>query len=314
MANLCYRSRNDPDFRDRPAMYEYLERCQPEVMIVCPESGQSVADSGFSSGAPFFEKWGLGLDLIEAADYFDVARFIYIASPLASPLIRTKNRRGFISEEQRLDDALDEVEQDWASSTLACVKLCEGLKAQFGKRFVSMLPCSLYGPGDPYQTGDSQLIPGLVLKMILAKKNGDIAVTCLGSGDEASEWLYADDLASACLVGMESNEFPMMNVGSGELVSFKRAAESIASIVGFNGEIIWDPSSPVPISGSLLDRSKINSLGWSSETCFEDGIQKTVEDFIERIDWKNKLEQPIDATKKGTMVLQWAGRLQKRMP
>jgi len=230
------------------------------------------------------------MDLVDASDRFDVARFISIFTPPNYP----SRRKGPISEERMLTGESEEGDEENAASVIACVKYCEALREQFGKGFVSLLPCHLYGPGDRYEAGDSRLIPNLILKMVLAKQNGDPSVTCLEGGDKEMEFLYCDDLAAACVQVMnDDGGFPMMNVGSGQAISQRCLAGLIASMVGFSGEIVWASSGETGSSLGLLDRSRITSLGWAPAICLEDGVKRTVEDFLERLHWKNRLEGAI---------------------
>jgi GDP-L-fucose synthase len=288
--NLCFRSGSEPDMRNRSVVFEYLDRSRPELVIMCSDrSSESHVVSQLSENR-LADSLSLEMDLVDASDHFDVARFISIFTPPNYP----SRRKGPISEERMLTGESDEEDAENAVSVIACVKYCEALSEQVGKEFVSLLPCNLYGPGDRYEAGDSRLIPNLILKMVLAKQNGDRSVTCLECGDKETEFLYCDDLASACLQVMnDDGGFPILNVGSGQSISQRCLAGLIASAVGFRGKIVWGSLGQAGSSRGLLDRSRITSLGWAPAICIEDGVRRTVEDFLERLHWKNKLEGPI---------------------
>ena len=290
-SNLCFRSGSEPDMRNRSTVFEYVSRIQPDVVIMCSDGA---SDSHVVSQHPVDQvaaSLRLEMDLVDVSDHFDVQRFISVFTPPNYPSLR----KDPISEEQMLQGESDEGDEEYTASVIACVKYCEALRKQYGKGFVSLIPCNLYGPGDRYEAGESRLIPQLILKMVLAKQNGDHSIACLEDGDRMTEFLYCDDLAAACeRVMIDDGGFSILNVGSGEAISLRCLADLIASNVGFGGEILWKPSGRTRYSKGLLDRSRITSLGWVPTFCLEDGIKRTVEDFLERLRWKNKLEGVVE--------------------
>jgi GDP-L-fucose synthase len=277
----------EPDMRDRSAVFEYLDRSSPEVVMMCSDRSSDSHIAGGHSQDRLVDNLSLEMDLVDASDHFDVACFISIFTPPNYP----SRRKGPISEERMLSGEIEEGNAGNAASVIACIKYCEALREQFGKGFVSLLPCHLYGPGDRYEVGDSRLIPSLILKMVLAKRNGDRSIACQEDGDDETEFLYCDDMAAACVQVMDDDGgFPILNVGSGVAVSQRRLAGLIASIIGFGGEVAWGASGRARPSRGLLDRSRITSLGWAPVISLDDGVRRTVENFLERLHWQNKLE------------------------
>jgi GDP-L-fucose synthase len=285
--NLCFRSGAEADMQDRSLVFEYLARSRPNVVIMCSDRFNESQVVSQDSGGRFSDWLNLEMDLVDASDHFDVARFIGIFTPPHYP----RRSRGLVSEDRMLTGECDEGDTENAFSVTACVKYCEALREQFGKGFVSMIPCNLYGPGDRYETGESRLIPKLILKMALAKENGDQTVAFSEDGDKEVEFLYCDDLATACIRVMnDDGGYPILNVGFGQAISIRNLADMIAAIVGFRGRIEWGTLGRKGSSRGLLDCSRITSLGWVPSICIEDGVRKTVKDFMERLRWKSRLE------------------------
>ena len=150
------------------------------------------------------------------------------------------------------------------------------------------MPTNLYGIGDNYHPDNSHVLPALIWKFYQAKEKNLPFVECWGTGSPLREFLYVDDLAEACIFvlnnwfpnndleikNQSSNSIPWLNVGSEYEISIKSLANKISSIVGYQGEIIWDTSKPDGTPRKKLDTSKINNLGWCAKTNLDDGIKK----------------------------------------
>jgi len=145
------------------------------------------------------------------------------------------------------------------------------------------MPTNLYGIGDNYHPQNSHVLPALIRKFHEAKESGAASVTVWGSGKPMREFLYADDLAEACVFLMNNyNEKQFVNIGTGEDLTIKDLALLIRSIVGFEGEIIFDASKPDGTPRKLMDVSKLHSLGWKHHTTLEEGIKLAYQDFLEK--------------------------------
>ena len=160
--------------------------------------------------------------------------------------------------------------------------MCDAYRAQYGCNYISVMPTNLYGPNDNYDLKNSHVLPALIRKVITAKNNGESSVTIWGTGTPKREFLYVDDLADACFYLMETyNEAGLVNVGVGDDVTILELAQLVAKTVGFEGEIITDPSKPDGTPRKLMDVSKLNAQGWKAKVSLEEGIAKVVAEVQE---------------------------------
>ena len=161
------------------------------------------------------------------------------------------------------------------------MKYCEFLNRQYGTDYISVMPTNLYGPNDNYHPTHSHVLPALIRRFHEAKESGAKEVVCWGTGTPLREFLYVDDLADACVYLMNTysgNE--TVNLGTGKELTIRELTELVAKVVGYTGEIKWDPSKPDGTPRKLLDVSKLESLGYHYTTELEDGIRLTYEDFL----------------------------------
>ena len=161
------------------------------------------------------------------------------------------------------------------------LKYCEFLNRQYGTDYISCMPTNLYGPNDNYHPTHSHVLPALIRRFHEAKEQGLTEVTCWGTGSPLREFLYVDDLADGCVFLMNNysgNE--TVNMGTGKELTIKELTELVAKVVGYTGEIKWDPTKPDGTPRKLLDVSKLEGLGFHYKTELEEGIRLTYEDFL----------------------------------
>ena len=161
--------------------------------------------------------------------------------------------------------------------------MARAYREQYGFNAISLMPTNLYGPGDNYHPENSHVMPGLIRRFHEARENGDPVVTCWGDGSPMREFLYVDDLAEACYMCMQKyEEDGHINVGTGKDVSIKKLAETIASVVEYEGKIEWDTSKPNGTPGKVMDVNKIKTtVGWHPGTSLRDGIELSYSDYLE---------------------------------
>ena len=166
-------------------------------------------------------------------------------------------------------------------NVISGLKYCEFLNRQYGTDYISVMPTNLYGPNDNYHPTHSHVLPALIRRFHEAKESGAESVTCWGDGSPLREFLYVDDLANLCVFLMNNysgNE--TVNAGTGKELTIKELTELVAKVVGYDGEIKWDPDKPNGTPRKLLDVSKATNLGWTYKTELEDGIRLAYEDFL----------------------------------
>jgi len=213
---------------------------------------------------------------------------------LGSSCIYPKYANQPMKEEELLSGKLEPTNEPYAIAKIAGIKLCESYNRQYGSShdidYRCVMPTNLYGPGDNYHPENSHVIPGLIHRFHHAKVKELESVTVWGTGAPRREFLYVDDMAKASIYIMNINKevydkytLPMcshINVGSGTDLTIKELAEIIKEVIGFNGEINFDPSKPDGINRKLLDIKKLNDIGFKPKAKLKDGLITTYKDFI----------------------------------
>jgi GDP-L-fucose synthase len=183
-----------------------------------------------------------------------------------------------IKEEYLLTGPLEATNEPYAIAKIAGIKLCESYNRQHGRQYVSVMPTNLYGQNDNYDLATSHVLPALIRKANEAKLRGDSEYVVWGSGTARREFLYVDDLADACVHLMERGyDGPRVNIGTGTDVTIRELAETVMSVVGFEGCIVYDRSKPDGTPRKLLDVSRLTALGWKATTELRKGIELTYE-------------------------------------
>jgi GDP-L-fucose synthase len=150
--------------------------------------------------------------------------------------------------------------------------------AQYGQRFAYLIPTNLYGPGDKFHPAVSHVIPALIKKAVDAVESGADAIDVWGTGRASREYLYVDDAAEAIVLAAEVHEgTDPINLGTDHEVAIRETVEAIARLVGFDGELRWDPSKPDGQPRRRVDASRaLDRLGWKAQMPFEDGLRETI--------------------------------------
>jgi GDP-L-fucose synthase len=184
-----------------------------------------------------------------------------------------------LKEEYLLSGYLEATNQPYAIAKIAGIEMCDSYRAQYGCNFISAMPTNLYGTNDNYHPENSHVLPALIRRIILAKKNSEPFVTIWGTGTPLREFMHVDDLANACYFLIQNfNEPGLVNIGWGEDVSIKELAEMIALEVGYAGALEFDTSKPDGSTRKLMDINKINNLGWKASIKLKEGIIKTIQE------------------------------------
>jgi len=220
------------------------------------------------SGEFIYQNTMIQTNLIHYAHKYGCKKFLFLGSVCIYP----KYAPIPVKEESLLCGELEPTNDAYAVAKIHGIKMLQSYHKQYGMKGVSLMPCNLYGPGDNYHSENSHVIPALINKF--HKSNSP--VICWGDGSPQREFLYVDDLVSACLFAMDNYEnAELINVGSGEDISIKDLAEKIASVTGYEGEIEWDTTKPNGTPKRPLDYSKISSLGWKPEYTLQQGLLET---------------------------------------
>ena len=277
-SNLIGRTSKELDLRNQSQVYDFLKDSKPVVIIdAAAKVGGIVANKDY----PYqflMENMQIQNNLISAAHDLNAAKFIFLGSSCIYPKFAPQP----LKEEYLLTDSLEPTNEWYAIAKISGVKLCEAIRRQFGKDFVSLMPTNLYGSNDNFDLQTSHVLPAMMRKFHEAKENNHSDVILWGTGSPMREFLHVDDLASAVVFALE-NVLPdyLYNVGAGTDITIKELADMIQSQVGHKGNIKWDSSKPDGTTRKLMDSSKIMQLGWQPTYNLQNGIANTYSWFLE---------------------------------
>jgi len=279
--NILTPPRSELDLLNQQKVSEYFQKYKPaHVYLAAAKVGGIKANNTFRADF-IFENLQIEANVFKAVFESNVEQFLFLGASCIYP----KDSPQPIKEEYLLTGLLEPTNEPYAIAKIAGVKMAESFRRQYGKKYYAVLPTNLYGLNDNYHPENSHVIPGLLHRFHLAKKNNDPAVQVWGTGKPKREFLFVDDLARACLTVMNhKGELPFwINVGTGEDMSIQELAHSIAEIVGFNGAIEFQTDALDGMMRKVLDVSKIKSLGWKPETNLMSGLKISYEDYLSKI-------------------------------
>jgi GDP-L-fucose synthase len=285
--NLIGKTSKELDLRNQQAVYDFVKQEAPQIIIdAAARVGGILANNDYPYNF-LMENMQIQNNLIAAAHQLAVQKFIFLGSSCIYPKLAPQP----LKEDCLLMGSLEPTNEWYAIAKISGVKLCEAIRKQFGKDFVSLMPTNLYGPHDNFDLETSHVLPAMLRKFHEAAQNSHTPVTLWGSGTPMREFLHVDDLAKAVLFTLE-NQLPehLYNVGVGIDVTIKKLAETIQDITGHKGDIIWDAEKPDGTPRKLLDVSKLNKLGWKAEIELQHGIEKTYEWFLENTEAYKKVK------------------------
>ena len=281
-SNFLLRTSSELDLRNQQAVADFFAQEKPDyVFLAAAKVGGIVANNTFR-GDFIYENLMIQNNVIHQAYVNQVKKLMFLGSSCIYPKLAPQP----LKEEYLLTGLLEPTNEPYAIAKIAGIKMCDGYRDQYGCNFISVMPTNLYGPNDNYDLNNSHVLPAMLRKFIMAKRNGDVSVTIWGTGSPKREFLHANDLAEACLFLMENyNDSGLVNIGIGEDISILELARLVKKIVGFEGEILTDTTKPDGTPRKLMDISKLNGLGWKAKITLDEGIQKVYEE-IKVIDWK----------------------------
>ncbi|MBK1732629.1 GDP-L-fucose synthase [Thiococcus pfennigii] len=284
---LLTRTHRELDLTDSAAVDAFFAAERPtQVYLAAAKVGGIHANDTYPAEF-IYQNLMIEANVIHAAWRHGVERLLFLGSSCIYP----RDAAQPMAEEALLTGGLEPTNEPYAIAKIAGIKLCESYNRQYGTDFRSVMPTNLYGPGDNFDLANSHVIPALVRKFHEAKQAGAAEVEVWGSGRPRREFLHVDDMAAACVhvMGLEpaahqAHTDPRcshLNVGTGEDVSIAELARTIGEVVGFEGEIRFDPSKPDGTPRKLLDVSRLRSLGWQAAIELREGLEQTYRWFLE---------------------------------
>ncbi|MEX0685911.1 MAG: GDP-L-fucose synthase [Balneolales bacterium] len=274
--NLVYKTSEELDLRDQNAVNDFIADEKPDIVIMAAARvGGILANSSY----PYtflYENLVIETNVIHAAHSNDVQQLIFLGSSCIYPKLAPQP----LKEDYLLTGPLEQTNEWYAIAKISGLKLCEALRKQYSRNYVSLMPTNLYGPRDNYDLETSHVLPAMLRKFHEALPNQ--SVNLWGSGMPRREFLHVHDLASAVLYVMENKpDYNLYNVGTGKDITIKELSYLIQEITGHRGEIRWDRSKPDGTPRKLLDVQRIKELGWSDTIKLREGIEHAYTWFLE---------------------------------
>lgn len=274
--NIVQASREELDLTRQAEVERFAAAHRPDIVVLAAAKvGGIVANDTYR--AEFIrDNLVIETNVIDACYRAGVQRLLFLGSSCVYPRDCPQPMR----EEYLLTGPLEPTNLPYAIAKIAGIEMCRAYNAQYGTRYLPVMPTNLYGPGDNYHPTNSHVIPGLLRRFHEAKERGDSSVTLWGTGTPLREFLHVDDLAEACTFLLaETDQSDLINIGTGKEVTIRELAELIARIVGFDGVLQHDTSKPDGTPRKLLDVSLMDVLGWRARIGLEAGLTETVREY-----------------------------------
>ena len=279
--NIITRTHQELDLTRQEQVENFFRYEKPEYVFVGAAKVGGVYINDICSAEFIYDNLAIALNIIHTAYKNKVKKLLYLGSGCIYPKFAPQP----IKEEYLLTGELEKTNEAYALAKISGLKMCEFYNKQYGTDFISCMPCNTYGPGDNFDLNGAHVIPALIRKFHDAKMNGKKEVVMWGTGEPIREFIYIDDIASACIFLMNHySGSECINIGTGTEFTIRELAEKIKKIVGFDGEIIHDLTKPDGTPRKLLNSEKIFQLGWKPTIDFDQGIKVTYDDFLKNIE------------------------------
>jgi GDP-L-fucose synthase len=277
--NILTRTRAELDLLNQSATEAYLDREKPDFIFMAAARVGGIHANNSLRANFIYENLMVEANLIHGAHQAGIRRLCFLGSSCIYP----RDCPQPIREDYLLTGPLEQTNEPYAIAKIAGIKLCESYNRQYGRQYFSVMPTNLYGPNDNYDLANSHVLPALIRKAHEAKQRGDSELVVWGSGKPRREFLHVDDLADACVFLMEKGIVDgIYNIGVGEDVTIRELAETVMSVVGFTGRIVFDASKPDGTPRKLLDVGRLRDIGWQARIPLRDGIALAYRDFMAR--------------------------------
>jgi GDP-L-fucose synthase len=270
--------RDTLDLRRQSEVEAWFADHRPDLVFLAAARVGGIGANSESPGEFLYDNLVIETNVIEGARLAGVGKLVFLGSSCIYPKFAPQP----IEEGALLTGPLEPTNEWYAIAKIAGIKLCQAYRRQYGCDYISAQPTNLYGPGDNFDLAASHVVPALMRKAHEAAARGDSAMPVWGSGTPLRELLHVDDLADALVFLAEnySDEIPI-NIGSGEEVSIADLARRIVAVVGYQGELQFDPSRPDGTPRKRLDTSRLEALGWRARTPLDQGLAETYRWFLD---------------------------------
>jgi GDP-L-fucose synthase len=256
---------------------DWLAANRPDAIFLAAAKVGGIHANNSQPAEFIYENLAIETNVIHAAHRVGVAKLLFLGSSCIYP----REAKQPMREEALLTGPLEPTNQWYAIAKIAGLKLCQAYRRQYGRDFISAMPTNLFGPGDNYDLEHSHVVGALLVKMHRAKQTRAPSVEIWGTGTPKREFLFVDDLADACVFLMErySDELTI-NVGTGTDMTIRELAETIADVVGYRGQFVFNTSRPDGMPRKVMDVGRLAALGWQARTPFREGMAQAYDWFV----------------------------------
>ena len=284
--DVIVRTHRELDLTSQAAVRAFFQQEKPDQVYLAAAKVGGIHANNTYPAEFIYQNLMIEANVIHEAWQAGVQKLLFLGSGCIYPRVAPQP----MSEGALLTGPLESTNEPYAIAKIAGIKLCESYNRQYGTDYRSVMPTNLYGIGDNYHPQNSHVIPALIRRFHEAKINGASVVTIWGTGTPRREFLSIDDMAAACVHVMNldkatysAHTSPMqshINVGSGEDITIKELALTIAKVIGYEGAIEFDPTKPDGMPRKLMDSTRLNNLGWQATTSLEEGLMLAYNDFL----------------------------------
>lgn len=285
---LVVRSRQELDLTNQQQVSEFFsEQAIDQVYLAAAKVGGISANNTYPADF-IYQNLMMQCNVIHAAHQADINKLLILGSSCIYPKLAQQP----MNEAQLLTGTLESTNEPYAVAKIAGIKLCESYNRQYGRDYRSVMPTNLYGENDNFHPENSHVIPALIQRFHKAKMTEQPEVVAWGTGTPMREFLHVNDMAQASIFVMnlpaedyQKNTEPMLshiNVGTGVDCTIRELVETVADVVGYKGDIVFDATKPDGAPRKLLDVSRLKNLGWQYKINLRDGLAITYQWFLEQ--------------------------------
>jgi GDP-L-fucose synthase len=277
--NIIFRTSAELDLKNQNLVNRFFALEKPDYVILAAAKVGGIHANNTYRAEFIYENIMIEANIIHASYLNKVNKLLFLGSSCIYPKMAPQP----LKEEYLLSGYLESTNQPYAIAKIAGIEMCDSYRSQYGCNFISAMPTNLYGTNDNYHPENSHVLPALLRRILLAKKNNDSKVIIWGTGTPRREFMHVDDLADACFFLLKNyNQAGLVNIGWGEDISIKEIAQIIANELGYTGDLEFDTSKPDGTPRKLMDTTKINNFGWKPSIGLQEGIARTILEVINK--------------------------------
>jgi GDP-L-fucose synthase len=274
---LLTAKRSEVDLRDQAAVFSWFAKMRPQAVFLAAAKVGGIVANNTLRAEFIYDNLIIAANVIHAAHVNGAEKLMFLGSSCIYPRLAPQPLR----EDSMLTGPLEETNEPYAIAKIAGIKMVEAYRSQYACDFINVMPTNLYGPGDNYHPEYSHVVAALIRRFHEAKLSGLSNVAVWGTGTPRREFLYVDDMADACIHLMKTySNAELVNIGTGEDITIAEFARVVAAVVGYTGQVSFDPSRPDGTPRKLLDVSRLEKLGWRARTPLEDGIRLAYQAYL----------------------------------